>query len=351
MNFHEDIGVGLFSFDERLEQLSKLGDPLLFLSQQIDFEFFRPTLEESLYGDYDASVGGRPPFDPVLMFKILVLQRLYNLSDDAIEFQVKDRLSFMRFLGIDFAGRVPDAKTVWVFRDRLTQQLVKRLFDEMNTQLRDHNIIVGEGQIIDATFTEAPRQRNSKDENKSLKAGNVPEEWKQQPHKLCQKDLDARWAKKGDETHYGYKNHVICDRKSKLIQNYVVTDAAVHDSVVTGELLASGVADGQTVYADAAYRSAPIEEQLKEHGIKSRIHYKAHRNRPLTPEQKASNTARSRKRARVEHIFAFMTNSMNGLTVRGRSKARNATVIGMINLTYNLCRVVQLNRFLITSMA
>ena len=119
MRYHKDTGVGLFSADERLSELEALGDPLLTLSQAIDFEFFRPPLEQALYQEGERPQGGRPPFDPVLMFRVLVLQRLYNLSDDAVEYQIKDRLSFMRFLGLDFASRIPDAKTVWLFRDQL----------------------------------------------------------------------------------------------------------------------------------------------------------------------------------------------------------------------------------------
>lgn len=165
-----------------------------------------------------------------------------------------------------------------------------------------------------------------------------------EPRRLCQKDTDARWAKKSQETYYGYKNHVLCDRKSKLVKDYVVTHAAVHDSGVIAKLVSTGAAAGQTLYADSAYRSTDIESDLAERKIKSRIHYKAARNRPLTPKEEASNRARSRKRARVEHIFAFMTNSMRGMVVRCCSQTRNATVIGLMNLTYNLCRITQLNR-------
>jgi len=352
MRYHVDSGVGLFSSEDRLSELANLGDPLLFLLRHIDFEFFRPRLETVLFGDYDGSKGGRPPFDPVLMFKVLVLQRLYNLSDDAVEYQIKDRLSFMRFLGLDFASRIPDAKTVWLFRDQLQRHdLVKTLFDQMNADLERRHITANAGQIVDASFVEAPRQRNNKEENAAIKAGEMPAGWEENPRRLCQKDTDARWVKKNKETHYGYKNYVICDRKSKPVKDYVVTHAAVHDSQVIGELVSSGTADGQTLYADSAYRSAEIERNLARREINSRIHFKAARNRPLTPSQNTSNKSRSSKRARVEHIFGYMTNSMGGLITRACSQPRNATEIGLINLTYNLCRVVQLNRELRVSTA
>lgn len=345
MRYHQDSGIGLFSADERFSQLTQLGDPLLVLSRHIDFEFFRATLETTLYAGYESAKGGRPPFDPVMMFKILVIQRLYNLSDDATEFQIKDRLSFMRFLGLDFSGRVPDAKTIWLFREQLQKHgLVQQLFDHMNADLERRNIITHSGKIVDASFVEAPRGRNTREQNQAIKSGEIPPEWKTQPHRLAQKDTDARWAKKGAETHFGYKDHLICDRRSKLVVGYQVTDAAVHDSVVLDSLLTGGAVTGETIYADAAYRSAQIETALAGRQLKSRIHFKAARNRALSARQKKSNTARSRHRARVEHIFGFIENSMRGSRVRGRSLARNAVVIALMNLTYNLCRVMQLKR-------
>jgi IS5 family transposase len=352
IRYHKDSGVGLFSSDDRLSKLSALGDPLVALSSHIDFEFFRPFLVEVLHKNQDADRGGRPPFDPVLVFKILVLQRLYNLSDERAEFQINDRLSFMRFLGLDFAGKVPDAKTIWLFRDQLREKgLVEKLFEALNEELERRHIIVNEGQIVDASFVEAPRQRNSREENAAIKEGTIPAAFLKNKHRLSQKDTDARWAKKNEETHYGYKTHVMCDRKSKLVKKFQVTNAAVHDSTTLDDLLESGAADGQTLYADSAYRSAQTEASLTKRKITSRIHYKAARNRPLTAQQKISNKARSRKRARVEHIFGFMENAMGGMLVRAKSLTRNEAVIGLMTLTYNLCRVVQLGRQLRLSTA
>lgn len=345
MRYHQDSGIGLFSSDERLSELAQLGDPLLALAAHIDFEFFRSTLEQGLYGGSAQSQGGRPPFDPVMMFKVLVLQRLYNLSDEAVEFQIKDRLSFMRFLGMSFASRVPDAKTVWVFREHLQARgLVKTLFDQLNTELEKRHIIAKTGQIVDASFVEAPRQRNTRDENQVIKSGEVPEGWAEKPNRRRQKDTDARWTKKNNERHFGYKNHIACDRKSKLITGYEVTDASVHDSQVLEDLLSTGIADSQELYADSAYRSEAIEAKLAARKIRSRVHRRAYRNRPLSDTEKAINTSKSRQRARVEHVFGFITNSMGGMTVRCCKQARNAVVIGLMNLTYNLCRVVQLRR-------
>jgi IS5 family transposase len=348
MRYHQDRGIGLFSSDERLAVLEGLGDPLLTLSASIAFELFRKPLERALYGSYDGKRGGRPPFDPVLMFKALVLQRLYNLSDDALEYQINDRLSFMRFLGLDFGSSIPDSKTIWLFRDQLQRRgLVRKLFDRMNRQLEERGIIANNGQIVDATFVEAPRQRNSKEENEEIKAGATPAKWQENPHKLCQKDVDARWAKKRNETHYGYKNHVLCDNASKLIRHYVVTDAAVHDSVPLDALTSGGRCKGQKLYGDSAFRSAGIEQTLRRRRIDSQIHEKGYRNASLTKSQVKRNTRKSRTRARVEHIFGFMTRSMGGITVGCRSLTRNEAVIGLMNITYNLCRICQLRKKLV----
>jgi IS5 family transposase len=347
MRYRKDTSVGLFSAEERLDRLDTLGDPLRALSRYVDFEFFRPRLEAALYGDYDPRRGGQPPYDVIVMFKMLIVQRLYHLSDDALEYQVTDRLSFQRFLGMNFSSAVPDSKTVWLFRNALSAlELERELFEEMNAQLLERGVIALEGQAVDASFVEAPRRRDSREEAAALRAGEQPASWRANPHRGAQKDADANWAKKGDEDHFGYKDHVMSDLGSKLVVEYEVTAASVHDSRMLEALTRGGLARDQEFYADAAYRGAEQEKLLKRRGAYSRVHYRAYRGRPLTERRKRLNTARSRRRARVEHVFGFMSNSMKGMTVRCRSLARNRTVIGLMNLTYNLCRLVQLKKSL-----
>jgi len=175
------------------------------------------------------------------------------------------------------------------------------------------------------------------------KEGNVPEEWKKEENtaKLRQKDTDARWTKKHGESHYGYKNHVKVDAKSKIIKNYVVTSAEVHDSQALPELL--DAADrGQPLYGDSAYRSASIERLLKKRAVKSRIHEKGYRNHKLTKTQEKQNRSKSRTRARVEHVFGFMDNTMKINRLRSIGRERTEGIIGLMNLTYNMCRYLQL---------
>src|SRR3990170_3848736 len=227
----------LFDEEFRLEKLSSQNDPLVKLKERIDFELFRHLLEETLSKE-EKGIGGARPYDYVLMFKILILQRYYNVSDDTMEYAILDRLSFMRFLSLTLSDKVPDAKTIWHFREQLIKEnAVEKLFDLFKEELQKKNLIANEGKIIDASFVEVPIQRNSREENKQIKEGKIPDEWKEKPNKLEQKDTDARWTKKDGKSYYGYKDHVKADEKSKLIDTYTVTDAGVHDSQETENLL------------------------------------------------------------------------------------------------------------------
>jgi len=221
---------GFFDEQDRLEQLSRQGDPLERLNASVGWEMFRPQLRKCFKKEPRGS-GGRPPYDYVMMFKVLILQRLYNLSDEQMQYQILDRLSFQRFLGQGLHSDVPDEKTIWLFREVLTTSgVIEKLFDRYRAHLEKKGLITNSGSIIDASFVEVPRQRNSREENMKIKEGKIPEDWKENPAKLRQKDTDARWTKKNEETYYGYKDHVKVDTDSKLIKTYEVTDASVHDS-------------------------------------------------------------------------------------------------------------------------
>jgi IS5 family transposase len=334
--------IGLFDEDFRLEKLSKLGDPLSKLSKGVDFELFRSILIEKLHIE-PKNEGGRKPYDYILMFKILILQRYYNLSDDQTEYQICDRLSFMRFLRLTIADDVPDSKTIWHFKERLIDlDLVEVLFGLFKSQMESLGLIAHEGKIVDASFVEVPKQRNSREENKQVKNGEVPQEWGKNVNKLAQKDTDARWTKKNGVSFYGFKNHVKCDEKSKLITGYTVTDASVHDSQEATNLV-NKEDEGQPVYADGAYVGEALQNELKnDKKVIPQIIEKGYRNTPLTDEQKASNKEKSKTRVRVEHIFGFIENSMNGSTIKTIGIKRATAMIGLMNLTYNMFRKVQI---------
>ena len=334
--------IGFWDESLRLEKLSKLGDSLEKLNHAIDWELFRPKLTK-VFKKQAKGAGGRPPYDCVMLFKVLVLQRIYNLSDDQTEYQINDRMSFLRFLGLGLGDRVPDAKTIWLYRDTLTKaNVIRELFDLFNAQLEDAGLITHTGTIVDATFVEAPRQHNHHDENNDIKQGKTPEEWEkpQNIHKLRQKDMDARWTRKGREFHFGYKDHVKADADSKLITDYTVTPANVHDSQPMPAMINK---TDKAVYADSAYWGSVVAEALPD-TVENHIHERGTKKQPLTEEQKASNRIKSKTRCRIEHIFGFMTGSMHGITVRSVGIARAEFNIGLTNLIYNLCRFEFLNR-------
>ena len=335
---------GLFDEQERLSKLSKKKDVLEQLNSHIDFEFFRKPLNNFFEKEktVESNKGGRPAYDYIMMFKILILQRYYNLSDDAIEYAILDRLSFMRFLGLGINDAVPDAKTIWLFRDKLTKgHVIEKLFKHLDKQLDKDGIIVHKGKLVDASIVEVPIQRNNREENKSIKEGEIPAEWEE--NKLRQKDTDAQWVTHNGKNYFGYKNHVKADSKTKLITGYKVTTASVHDSEMISQLVTKKEDGGQPLYADSAYRSETIEQMCQQKGIESQIHEKGYRNKPLSKRQKQRNRKKSKVRARVEHIFGFMTHSMNEMYLRYRNLKRNTTGIGLMNITYNLFRLMQLN--------
>jgi len=331
---------GFFDEHHRRAELMQRELPLHRLDQRIDWETFREDLE-ALVSKESAGAGGRPRHDVVMMFKVLVVQRYYNLSDEQTELQIADRLSFQQFVGLTLADKVPDEKTIWLFRNEIGKG-IRRLFERFDRQLRAQGLMGKHGKIIDASFVDVPRQRNSREDNEKIKHGEVPESFTQNENVLEQKDLEARWTKKGDETHYGYKDHVKADSKSKLIEDYVVTEASVHDSQVADDLVKKG--DGE-LHADSAYRSEVMEAMLAGKEVASQIHERAYRGKALTDEQKQSNRAKSKIRVRIEHIFGQMTNTMHdGLKLKYIGFKRNAVGIGLLNLVYNMVRYEQIVR-------
>ena len=228
-----------FDEENRRKDLSLVMHPLKRLQSSINFETFRKDLEK-VFKNTPRGPGGRPAYDLVMMFKVLIIQRTYDLSDARAQFAINDSLSMQDFLGLTLADAAPDEKTIWGFRERLTVAGVeKALFEHFDKGLRDSGMILNKGSIIDASFVEVPIQRNSREENQTIKEGLVPEDWTkpENANKVAQKDLDARWTKKNDDDYYGYKDHVKVDAKSKLITEYTVTDASVHDSQEIGNLL------------------------------------------------------------------------------------------------------------------
>jgi IS5 family transposase len=327
---------GLFDIEFRMEDLTRNGDPLVRLNTCVDWEMFRPELE-TIREKERKSPAGRKPFDVVLMFKVLVLQSLYNLSDDAMEYQVRDRLSFMRFLGLSIGDRVPDAKTIWLFREELGRAgLVKYLFQRFDRYLREQGFTARKGQIVDASIVSVPIQRNSREENARIKEGDIPADWSES--KRRQKDIHARWSARPKRQEFGYKNHISIDAKHKFIRDYAVTDAAVHDSQVFGELL-DDTNTSRDVWADSAYRSEDTLAELEQDGYREHLQRKGCRNRKLTELEKQGNKTRSRIRCRIEHVFGIQTQIAGNLILRTIGNIRAVVKIGLRNLVYNMHRL------------
>jgi IS5 family transposase len=278
------------------------------------------------------------------MFKVLVIKKMYNLSDAQTELQIRDRISFRAFLGLNFCDRVPDEKTIWLFAEQLKNlELEQDLFDRFGDELDTSGFAVKSGLIVDGSFVEVPRQRNSKEENEQIKKGEIPELFSANPHVLAQKDCDARWTKKGDQVFYGYENHGKIDEEFKFIRGYGVTDAAVHDSVPYPDLMLEEPAyPDQEAFADAAYVGEKIDTGLKERGYLPMICEKGYRNKPLTEEQKKMNKVKSSVRCRVEHVFGAMKMRMGNEILRSIGFGRARFWIGIRNLMYNLQRFVSL---------
>jgi IS5 family transposase len=347
------VQPGFFDLDERHGMLSAAGDPLERLAAVVDFGLFRDDLEAALERS-DRSKGGRPPYDAVLMFKVLVLQTLYTLSDDQTEYQIRDRLSFMRFLGLALEDRVPDAKTIWLFREQLTTAgAVERLFALFDAVLRAAGYLAMGGQIVDATVVQARRPRLSKDEKATVKSGGVPQGWSKA--KRAQMDTDGRWTLKRGRKRpappertpselvipvFGYKNHLGIDRRHGLIRTFTVTDAAAHDGRQLGRLL-DGDNTARSVWADTAYRSAVNVALLARRGLLPRFQRPKPRSKPMPPHIARGNLSRARVRVAVEHVFAAQKCRL-GLVIRSVGLARATTRLGLANLVTNMRRLAWL---------
>ena len=307
------------------------------LDRAIDWELFRKTLEE-VRSARRKSAAGRKPFDAVMMFKIMILQSLYNLSDDAVEYQIRDRLSFHAFSG-DHAGRPRSRRQDPVAVPRKTD----RGGELIETPVRGVRRFSDRARVCrraraKSSMRASLRRRASAtrvEENETIKNGGEPQEWAETPHKQRQKDIDARWTQKNGVNHYGYTNHVAVDVKHKFVRRWAVTGAAVHDSQLFEELLDERNSNGN-VWADSAYRTPDNFEVLKKQGFREKIQRKGVRGRTLTEREKQGNRARSKVRSRVEHVFGAMKMRAGDLIVRTIGIVRARCKIALRNLTYSM---------------
>jgi IS5 family transposase len=352
-----------FLLDKKIYQrLDRMNDPLARLDEIMDWSPFTRIIDEVRPDRTKTGLGGRPPISSLVMFKGLLLGKIYNLSYDQIEYQITDRVSFMRFCGLDLGEKSPDAKSFWLLNERLNETgKYNALFDALLESLSDVGLEYSKCAIVDASFVEAPRNRRLKKEQyEALKEhdnnpdtplpfeldkeqvssleSHLPGNERTMSNILRQTDTDAQWAKKGKETYYGYKDHVVVDAKTKLIIANEVTSAHVHDSQKLVDIVPEGT---EVVYDDSGYTGAGIDEELKMKfpGIEHFTAKKAHKNKPLTEEDKKFNREFvSPIRARVEHIFGRLTYCMGGMFVRSIGIARAKCHITLRDFAYNIMR-------------
>ena len=309
--------AGFFGVGDRLRELSAKGDDLERIAALVDVEMFRPDLERAVPRS-DGTRGGCPAFGRVLMFKVLLLQAMHALSDEWWESLIKDRRSFLRLLGLGLSDAVPDADTIWTFRAALKRAgAVEALFARFDAALKVSGYLAIGGQ---------------------------------------KKDRDARWTVKCSKAKpredgaaqvdlavptFGDKNHISIDRRHGLIRGWTATHAAAHDGARLEDVRDAGNT-ASDVWADTAYRSAKNEAMLVGRGLVSRIPRKKPQGRPMPEPTRRANARQSMVRSKVEHVFAHQKGLM-GLVVRSIGIARAQVKIGLVNLAYNIRRLVWLS--------
>ena len=310
------------------------------MSHDHDDVILKPFTESSCpRSKYSRKNAGRPSYDPIIFFKIFILQILFNLSDAMVHKYILDRQSFLAFLDIDVT-LVPSSKTIWKYRELFRKAGV---FELINIRTMQHIAQLDEVKnsdsiAIDSSFTNVPIQRNTRDENKVIKDGNGDQLWNDHPAKKRQKDIDSRWTQKGGHRYYGYKLHIAICCLTKLITSMLTTAACVHDSQVIAPLVREED-HGKSLYADSAYSGKKQIDEIKQLNLKPAVCEKGKRNTPLTDEQKKNNREKSKTRARVEHVFAQIAH-WDGDILRTIGEKRADSYHHMLVWCYNIKRLM-----------
>lgn len=337
LNQPSAIKTDLFAAATRTQKINRLGDPLLAFEKYIDFAALAARVD-AVAPRKESTRGGRPPYPTETMVRILFIKRLNNLSDEQIEYQLLDRMSYQRFCGLSDSANIPDRTTVWTFENRIGAVGAKALFEEIDQQLFNHGFLARGGQIIDATLVPAPKQHFTREEKEQLVRGEIPGEWNEA--KRRQKDLDTTWTKKHGKSYHGYKLSISIDKRHKVIRRIVTDTASTHDSQHFDAVL-DPCNSNSDVYADKGYASGEREAQLESACYRNRIQRKGARNHPLSKRQEGRNQRIVKTRARVEHIFATMT-QMGGKLIRTIGQARANFAMILMATGYNLKRLVYL---------
>lgn len=307
--------------DSLLGNNQKLNQRLDKINRLVDWEPF----EQKLNRIY-SSPHGRPSHPVLLLFKSLLLQAWYNLSDYALEEVLDDRLSFRRFVGLSVSEKAPDHSVFSRFRDQLIKRRIhEMLFHELERQLENRGLIVKKGTLVDATVIEAaPKKPNQNTDGTAGKS---------------RIDSEADWTKKGGKYLFGYKAHMGVDQDSELIRRIAMTPAHVHD----GEMLEQVVSgDEDWVFADKAYDSAKNHQILGKADIKNGILMKGTRKRKLSRVKNMCNRILSKLRRPIEHIFGTLKRSYHYTRGRYLGLKKNTLQLTVMSMSYNLRRMEKL---------
>lgn len=323
----------LFADSSRKGKLNEVGDPLQVIARHIDFGQLA-ALADDLIERSDGRKGGRPAYPTEVMVRILVLKRLYNLSDEQMEFQLLDRMSYQRFCLLQDSMNVPDRNTIWRFGERIGVDGATVLLHGVDAQLHRHGFIARGGQAIDATLVPAPVQHISRSERSQLAAGQQPD-WSDA--KRRQKDTDATHTQKHGKGYFGYKLSISADHKHGFIRGVATGTASEHDVHHFDEVLDTRNT-GKQVDTDKGYASAQRSAMLNALGFKDGIQRKAQKNKPLSACQQRRNKAIAKRRAKVEHVFAGIRH-MGGKFLRCIGQARASATMVLMAACYNLKRL------------
>lgn len=269
--------------------------------------------------------GGRPPISFKVKLKMLFLQYTFNLSDEELEDQLIDRLSFQQFVGLGYDEEIPDFTTFWHFKEGLVRNaLMDQVFESILGQIESRGLILRRGTIVDATIMPSGNRPLSNQKREKLES---------EPSR--QIDTDARSTAKGGRKHFGYKGHIGIDAGSKVIRKRTFTPAQVNDIREMHNLLSG---DEQSVWGDKNYRKRTDKIAARSMGIYYGVLDQRARGKQLSKRQLKRNKQKSRVRAAVEHPFAFMKGKLKAGVLRARNKARNSLRFDMWCIVYNVLR-------------
>jgi IS5 family transposase len=269
--------------------------------------------------------GGRKPLPFDWKVKMLFLQYAFNLGDEELEDQLIDRLSFQKFVGINFDQEIPDFTTLWYFKEALLRhKLMDRIFSSINHQLELNGLILKKGTIADATIIESDNKPLSKQKRKELES-----------KPSVQIDTEAKSTEKNGKKYFGYKGHIGVDVESKLIRKRKFTPASVHDSQAFEEVLSG---DEKSIWADKAYPIDQHKRIARTVGIFYGVLDKKKKGKELSGKQQKRNKQKSSVRAAVEHPFAFMRKKLKMGLAMAKNMARNALRFDMNCILYNVLR-------------